>query len=194
MRYTTKLLFVVLLTMLPIVFACKLYNLANKSFEDEIYNPSLTHIQDVYDRLERASGQMAPELLVLKDDPTVNASDDGQFVRLYGGLLRFMKNDDELALVLAHEIAHYNLKHTEQPYPADLSSDQRVEWDLQRELNADKAGAFMMMQAGFNVCEGRKIWLAIRNEWGDPVENLGHPTDIFRYVNLRLPSCDGVEL
>ena len=51
-------------------------------------------------------------VFIIEDDKTVNAhAAPGGFVFVTSGLLKFAKNEDELAFVLAHEVAHVELNH-----------------------------------------------------------------------------------
>ena len=49
--------------------------------------------------------------VVVADVELINASADGHNIVINRGLLRFVKSDDELALVMAHELAHDTEKH-----------------------------------------------------------------------------------
>lgn len=43
----------------------------------------------------------------------LNAHADGENVVLYSGMMRFLKNDDEVAVVMAHELAHNLMGHVD---------------------------------------------------------------------------------
>jgi hypothetical protein len=49
--------------------------------------------------------------VTLADVDQINAAADGRSIVIDRGLLRFVKSDDELALVMAHELAHDTEKH-----------------------------------------------------------------------------------
>lgn len=53
------------------------------------------------------------EAVTLTEDDTVNASTDGKTIRVTTGLVRFVETDDELALVVSHEMAHISLGHVQ---------------------------------------------------------------------------------
>lgn len=78
--------------------------------------------------------------------PQINAlslSSDAQNAYIYvtNGMLNFIRNDDELAFILAHEMAHITLKT-----PLKKTNKQRVKL----ELKADLLGAKYMTLAGFD--------------------------------------------
>lgn len=55
------------------------------------------------------------KVTILKDDNTVNAfATPGGYIYVYTGLLKFLDNEATLAGVLAHEIAHIELRHSTQ--------------------------------------------------------------------------------
>jgi membrane-associated protease RseP (regulator of RpoE activity) len=55
------------------------------------------------------SGCNIPVKLVIDD--RVNAFADGKNIGIFTGMMRFMRDDDELAIVLGHEMAHITLDH-----------------------------------------------------------------------------------
>ena len=63
-------------------------------------------------------------VLVLKDDKTVNAcAAPGGFVMITTGMLKYLKSEEELALILAHEIGHLEFHHSVRELgPADYCS------------------------------------------------------------------------
>lgn len=52
-----------------------------------------------------------PYGLILQRSDEVNAAADGQNVFVNTGMFRFVENDDQLAIVIAHEIAHNVMRH-----------------------------------------------------------------------------------
>jgi predicted Zn-dependent protease len=133
-------------------------------------------IYEMYNRLESMSGQPEDSVpLFIVDSPEVNAWCDGLKIVLYRGLIDKVENEDELALVLAHELAHKYLRHIE--------NDSA--FVIIKELQADKYGAILMMRAGYDVCAGRNIMLVFMEKYGDSVL-MDHPSSIFRYNQLNV--------
>lgn len=59
-----------------------------------------------------AGNYKAPLIVLLDDDDLVNAfAAPGNFIFVSTGMLNFVESEDELAFVLAHEIAHVELDH-----------------------------------------------------------------------------------
>jgi beta-barrel assembly-enhancing protease len=70
----------------------------------------------------------------------VNARADGRYVQIYSGMLDFVRNDDELAAVVAHELAHNILKHQARKTPSK-----------QAEYEADRLSVALVMRAGYRI-------------------------------------------
>jgi predicted Zn-dependent protease len=47
----------------------------------------------------------------LAPDDVKNAYADGENIVVYKGMMDFFKNDEEIALVFSHELAHNSMKH-----------------------------------------------------------------------------------
>jgi beta-barrel assembly-enhancing protease len=57
--------------------------------------------------------KFAWELKVIKDDKTLNAfATPGGYIYIYTGLLKFLDSEDELMGVIAHEMAHADMRHS----------------------------------------------------------------------------------
>ena len=72
----------------------------------------------------------------------LQASTNGRRIRITTGMLQFLRNDDELAFVLAHEVSHVLLGHTgafDEPTPRSA------------EAEADRLGIQLVSKAGFDT-------------------------------------------
>jgi beta-barrel assembly-enhancing protease len=93
--------------------------IALKSFFDDPVLPvsdgRVRYLQSILNTLVRYS--RSPFLyrsyaVIIIDDPFVNAhAVPGGFIAFYTGMLELFENEDELAVLLAHEIAHSELNH-----------------------------------------------------------------------------------
>jgi len=75
------------------------------------------------DRVDRAGGKMCQELglpdqdrrcyfyFKISRDDELNAHADGNTIVIYNGMMRFLKDEDEVGIVLAHELAHNMMGH-----------------------------------------------------------------------------------
>jgi predicted Zn-dependent protease len=144
-----------------------------------------SQIREVYSKLIAQTGQTQSKLpLIIEDDAQVNAYNDGTKIVLFTGMIKALKNYDEVALVLGHEIAHGTLGHLG-GLAASLSNDQAV-----LEGNADKMGAVYALKAGYDVCMGRKFWKRERIEEGN-YQGLNHPDYSYRYDELNF-NCENL--
>lgn len=99
---------------------------------------SFSSAQQVFNTLIKRNNIQRHTSLFYSKNPEINAVSFGGRVEIYKGLLYFLKNKDELAMVLGHELAH--------------------ETGTRNEAQADINGAYFMQNAGYNRCIGAK-WL-----------------------------------
>ena len=71
---------------------------------------------------------------------SINAQADGQYVQINSAMLDFATNDDELAVIVGHELAHNILRHISLKTPSKTA-----------EYQADRLGVWLMARAGYNV-------------------------------------------
>jgi predicted Zn-dependent protease len=133
----------------------------------------------------------APFHFVLLNEQTPNAfSMPGGNVYVTTALLSFLKNRDELAGVICHEVNHdihhdmYAVSQATQdgrsPQDPNLIAYERV-----AETNADRAGAYMCAKAGFNPWG--MVWNFRQYRQATGVGNNGgadHPSDEQREADL----------
>jgi len=116
----------------------------------------------------------------------------GGKVAVYSMLLRVVANDDQLATVLSHEIAHALAHHSNERITREESG--RVGWlfgmayDREQESEADHIGLFLMTFAGYDPDETVAFWQRMQQaqRGGQPPEILSnHPSDQRRIQQLR---------
>lgn len=167
---------------LMFLFIVSCISVAHLSNKYEYYPTLKSKIEDtknIYIQVSNQLGEPAPELIIEQMDVD-NAYYDSytNTITLYTGLIE-RHNKDEIALVIGHELSHYALHHDEST-PIN-------------EMLADKLGAFLAMKAGYNMCNGRMIYLNWAKESGDHLDD-DHPSHLYRYTQLKLPFCDGERL
>lgn len=109
------------------------------------------------------------------NEDVVNAfSHAGGYLYIYGGLLDDIKNDDELALVIGHEISHVDKKHCIRPIQELLAAQQIASdygviasqlgqiatqsFGQYDEYEADWASAELCAKAGFDPRKGMALF------------------------------------
>jgi len=96
---------------------------------------------------------------------------------IYSGMLRFLSSDDDLAVIMGHELGHLVLRHN-----GFLRTSRRFEAD------ADYLGLYLAARAGFDVSKADLLWDRFTQmspytalDWGV----YGHPTSPARALALR---------
>ena len=77
----------------------------------------------------------------------INAQADGRYVQIFSGMIDFAANDDQLATIMAHELAHNVLRH--------ITLKTRSK---QAEYEADRLGVWLMARAGYDVDAVIPFW------------------------------------
>lgn len=94
----------------------------------------------------------------------LNAKADGRYVQVSGGLVEFVGSDDELALVIAHELAHNILGHRARLDAAGTSRGLFAGFGKNRtriretELEADRFALYLMARAGYDPAIAPAFW------------------------------------
>jgi hypothetical protein len=134
-------------------------------------------------RLRLASGQTLtvmpqtvcefPTLLVRT--PEINAAADGRVLAITSGLFELTRSDDELALILGHELAHNLLGHlkgatvSEKPsgildafmratIGVAVAKTVTPPYSAENEKEADYAGLYLMARAGYDITAAESFW------------------------------------
>lgn len=161
-------------------------------WNEENVSPTILQIQKIqnvskiYDKLRLYTGMPTVPLVVQNSD-ILNAWTDGTNVTITTKMIDFLDNDDEIATVLGHEMAHVLLKHREV-----MSIEPTILSSVNIEAQADKMGAFITLRAGYDICKGRQMWVKLANyedgDYADPF-NYDHPSYAYRYETLSMPWC-----
>jgi predicted Zn-dependent protease len=141
----------------------------------------------------------------------VNAAADGKTVYVNSGLLRFISDDDELAAVVGHEIAHNAMHHMDAKKTNALvgalvgmifdvaAAKHGVSTDMSNQMaaagamvfsadferEADYVGVYIMAAAGRNPAAAANVWRRIAQiEPGSITLASSHPTSAERFVRL----------
>lgn len=83
------------------------------------------------------------------------AGSDGEHVRVSSGLVDFLDEDDELAAVAAHELAHNQLGH---PALLDGLKKGRAKTVRQTEIEADGLSVWLLANAGYDPHAAIRMW------------------------------------
>lgn len=90
----------------------------------------------------------------LVPSPKLNAAADGKYVQITTAVLEQARDDDELAFIIAHEMAHNILKHRER-----LDRIGRSAGNIRAtETEADLLGLKLMKAAGYDLMAAPRFW------------------------------------
>ena len=147
-----------------------------------------------------------PVNLANKDE--INAWADGQNVWITTGMLRFVENDDDLALIVGHELAHNTQGHIEKKKTnrmlgAVLGAAVSVATKTQVtqsfadagtlafsqafEAEADYVGTYFAARAGFNADNAAELWRRLAAEHPRSIHLQGstHPSTAKRFLAIK---------
>lgn len=122
----------------------------------------------------------------------INANANGLVAQISGRLVDWVESDDELALVIAHEMAHNLLDHpkklSEKSALSGLATSLGLSGKAQRqmELDADRMGIIMAASAGYNYKIAPDFWARLNSN--SPLASFlatSHPTTPTRRKNAR---------
>ena len=154
-------------------------------------------------RPEKKSGLVYHIHLI--EDTTINAFTAGGQIFIYTGMLKYCKSLSEIAFVIAHEVAHNELKHINlQLKRIKLAGDfaglmctfkemTAMSFNQYDEVEADFYASDLIYAAGFNPVKGALLWKRMASDMRENVswENSflrTHPYSIDRYncINVYL--------
>ena len=127
----------------------------------------------------------------LIDDETINAYTTGSgFIYFYKGMLDFVKNDDEIAAILSHEIYHNELGHmkdflrikkTNNNYFGEIGdlftnihAGMTITFGQKDETECDLYGIDLCKKARYEICSTSELWDRMSEDEGEfnALENL----------------------
>ncbi len=147
-----------------------------------------------------------PAFLVMQE--SLNAYADGKAIAIFRGMLRFA-NDNELAIVIGHELAHNFMGHIEAgqrnnvlgtiaeiiaasrgiPTQGALGSAIALAFSPAFEAEADYVGLYVLARAGIAIQDAPKFWrrMAAANPAGISQRGMiaSHPATSARFVALE---------
>ncbi|WP_414902673.1 M48 family metalloprotease [Sphingomonas flavalba] len=104
----------------------------------------------------------------------LKASADGTYVQVSAALIQFAASDDELAIVVAHELAHNILRHRETLDAQKVSRGMLAAFGKNRsriratERQADRLAIWLAARAGYAIAAAPAFWdrFERRTGWG----------------------------
>ncbi len=145
---------------------------------------------------------------VLANDDSVNAFADGNNIIMTRGMLRFASDDKQLALVVAHELAHNSQKHIQAKTTNYLlgsildiaaaaygvntggafGNAAAMTYSKEFEAEADYVGLYMMSLAEMDITEAADFWREMGSENPGAITRQfasSHPATAERYLAIQ---------
>jgi hypothetical protein len=111
--------------------------------------------------------------VVVMPEHDLNAWSDGHYVAVTTRMMEFANTDDELAFVVAHEMAHNILGHSDEVTNTMFPAGHRQS-EKDQEFAADALGVAIMASAGYNVQAANQFLARTRRtRWMDLA--ISHP-------------------
>lgn len=146
----------------------------------------------------------------LSPQQIINAFADGKRVMIARGMMNFAKDDNELALVVSHEIAHNSMKHIDSKkqnmglgFLADLATVLLSKGQISNtnfagmaasaysqefEAEADYVGLYLMANAGLPIDDAPRFWRRMAAAHPQNIKtnhSASHPSTSYRMVALE---------
>lgn len=139
---------------------------------------------------------------------SINAFADGKQIMITKGMMRFVESDDELALVVGHELAHNTMKHIPKQmrnywlgaildilaagYGVDtqgrFAQISANAYSEEFEAEADYVGLYFVARAGYDFSEAPTFWRRMAAEHPKGTQDLygaTHPSSPKRFIALE---------
>lgn len=144
--------------------------------------------------------------VILTDDMIVNAFADGQSIIVTKGMMKFVETDEELALVIGHELGHNVMGHIEKStgnrvlgaildgliagvtgvHTSAFQNVAGLVYSQEYEQEADYVGMYFMERGGFDGENAPNFWRRMGANFPYAIGHATtHPTSASRYVFLE---------
>ncbi len=94
----------------------------------------------------------------LKMSGAINAYADGRSITVTTAMMDFAKTDEELALIIGHELAHNTMKHVRKAVWNTVISGFATRTTRPFESEADYVGLYYMARAGYDLTGVENFW------------------------------------
>ncbi len=139
---------------------------------------------------ETLSVEIVPEMtcasgLRLQSGSAINAYANGRTITVSAGMMDFVESDDELALIVGHELAHNTMGHIRKSVVNFLLSGGATRYTRPFESESDYVGMYYMVRAGFDPDGVEDVWRRLAEVDPRSVNRAKtHPTFPDRYLRL----------
>ena len=152
--------------------------------------------------------------ITVKQGDPVNAFADGKGITVTSGLLRFAQSDDEIALVLGHEMAHNTVGHIDSMMGNRLAgalagaiitavtgidvvtpsaNAMQLAFSQEFEQEADYVGVYHAARAGYDVSDAANLWrrMAVNAPGAINLQgSMTHPSTATRFIAIEQAAAE----
>ncbi|MEE9273495.1 MAG: M48 family metallopeptidase [Robiginitomaculum sp.] len=123
----------------------------------------------------------------LKISGAINAYADGKNITVTTAMMDFAKTDEDLALVIGHELAHNTMGHVAKSIQNYILSGFTTRYTRPFEAEADYVGLYYTANAGYDLSTAENFWrrLGLKNP-KSIVHAKTHPTTTSRSLSIKL--------
>ncbi|MFB9372555.1 M48 family metalloprotease [Algimonas porphyrae] len=123
--------------------------------------------------------------LRLRSSAAINAIADGRHITVTTGMMEFAQSDDELAMVIGHELAHNTMGHIRKVIGNLILSGFATRYTRPFESESDYVGLYYMVRAGFDPDGVETFWRRLADVDPRSVNRAKtHPTFPDRYLRI----------
>ena len=121
----------------------------------------------------------------LSQTATINAYADGKNITMTSGMMNFVETDDELALIIGHELGHNTMGHIRKIVGNIILSGGATRYTRPFESESDYVGMYYIARAGYSLEGVENFWrrLAVTNP-KYIARDKTHPRYPNRYLSL----------
>ncbi|MCF6220375.1 MAG: M48 family metallopeptidase [Robiginitomaculum sp.] len=125
--------------------------------------------------------------VVLRMSGAVNAYANGRAVIVTTAMMDFAVSDDELALIVGHELAHNTMRHVPKAVWNTIISGLATRTTRPFESEADYVGLYYMARAGYNLDGVEDFWRRLGVQYPKSiVREKTHPVTPRRLLAIRM--------
>ncbi len=124
--------------------------------------------------------------LRLSGSSVVNAYADGRNITVTAGMMDFTKNDEELALIVGHELGHNTMSHIRKVTVNYIVSLGGTRYTRPFESEADYVGLYYLVRSGYSPDGVEAFWRRLATASPKGINRAKtHPTFPDRYLRIR---------
>lgn len=124
--------------------------------------------------------------LRLRNSSVINAYADGRNITMTTGMMDFVQSDDELALIIGHELAHNTMGHIRKVLSNYILSFGATRHTRPFESEADYVGLYYLVRAGYSPEGVEYFWQRLSKVSPKGINRAKtHPTFPNRYLRIK---------